>query len=160
MTDLLCRSMPNLSLDLPYTYPVDLSNVITTLVPARPADKHQFARATVPPAAPTPPPAVPPLAPTSSATLSQHGQLQPYMVQGPPQPIPQHARTQGYVDLPRNYNPPPQSSLAGYYPEWQHSQNRQQDDRFGYSIAPEMAPVRILVIEQCSCDFCVCVTVG
>ncbi|KAF1975144.1 hypothetical protein BU23DRAFT_78829 [Bimuria novae-zelandiae CBS 107.79] len=102
-----------------------------------------FARVTVPPAAPTPPPAVP-QAPSSSAALSQHGQLQPYVPQGPPGPAPPHARHQGYAGLPRNYNPSPQFPPSNYYPEWQHNRYGepaapQSHLGHSYSIAPTMA---------------------
>ncbi|KAF9735950.1 hypothetical protein PMIN01_05865 [Paraphaeosphaeria minitans] len=119
----------------PYTYPLNLSKLNTALVPARSANTQQFARAHVPPAAPTPPPAVP-ATPASHAALAQHGQLQPYNPQGPD--IPPHARSQGYVDLPRSYNFPQQSPFSG---AWQYSQAGHQPTQLGYNNAPAMAPV-------------------
>ncbi|KAL5385284.1 hypothetical protein DPSP01_004745 [Paraphaeosphaeria sporulosa] len=95
---------------------------------------NPFARAHVPPAAPTPPPAVPPT-PASHAALAQHGQLQPYNPQGPP--IPPHARSQGYADLPRDYNSPQQSPFSG---GWQYNQAGQLPSQLGYNSAPAMAP--------------------
>ncbi|KAF2442200.1 hypothetical protein P171DRAFT_474646 [Karstenula rhodostoma CBS 690.94] len=126
-----------LSFPPPYTYPLHLSKLSTALVPPCSTNTQQFARAHVPPAAPTPPPAVP-QTPASHAALAQHGQLQPYTPQGPP--IPPHARSQGYVDLPRSYNTPQQSPFPG---EWQYSQPGQPPSQLGYNNAPAMATTHV-----------------
>ncbi|KAJ4345410.1 uncharacterized protein N0V89_011540 [Didymosphaeria variabile] len=121
-----------------YTYPLDLSKLSTALLPARSTDVQQFTRAHVPPAAPTPPPAVPQAA-ASNAALAQHGQLQPYIPQAP---VGGHARHQGYVDLPRGYNPLPQSPGAGYAGGWHYNQAGPPTNQLGYDNAPAMAPVQ------------------
>lgn len=134
MTDPPTRSIADL-IPPSYAYPLDLSKLSTALFPAPSTNTQQFARAHVPPAAPTPPPAVPPTQ-ASHAALAQHGQLQPYAPQGPP--IPPHARSQGYVDLPRSYNTPQQPPFSG---GWQYNQPGQAPGQLAYENAPAMAPV-------------------
>ncbi|KAJ4287181.1 hypothetical protein N0V90_012579 [Kalmusia sp. IMI 367209] len=102
-----------------YTYPLDLSELRTALVPAP-----------VPPAAPTPPPA---------AAGGQ--QLLPYNAQGPllrPQ-----TGLPGHAELQRSYNLPQQAQTPASYgsPAWQYCQPEAQREQGRFNSVGRMAPV-------------------